>query len=345
MGGGGPPWSVETVGRFEEHWFTSQVLQGNRLGDPHVRPIWVYLPPGYETERERRYPSIYLIQGVTGQLDMWRNRSPFRRNFPELADQMFASGQAPPCILVWVDCWTSLGGSQYLDSPATGAYHTYLCQEVVAWVDERYRTIADRDHRGIAGKSSGGYGAMITPMLRPDLFGGLATHAGDALFSCCYLPDFRKSARALRDHYGGSFERFWRDFRGRPAFSREWDEHLLNDWCMAACYSADADGSVQLPYDPATGQLMPEVWQRWLQRDPVEMVPAHGDALRSMRAIYIDAGKRDEYYLDLGAEAFRRALERIGVSDVYFELFDATHVQIEYRYPISLKYLAERLSQ
>jgi hypothetical protein len=74
------------------------------------------------------------------------------------------------------------------------------------------------------------------------------------------------------------------------------------------------------------------------------MVPDHADTLRSMRAIYVDAGKRDQYYLDLGAEAFRRALEGIGVTDVFFELFDATHMGIEYRYPISLRYLAERLS-
>ena len=86
------------------------------------------------------------------------------------------------------------------------------------------------------------------------------------------------------------------------------------------------------------------MWERWLAWDPVRMVPGHADALRSMRAIYIDAGTRDEFFLDLGAEAFRRALERIGVTDVSFELFDATHMGIDYRYPLSLKYLAERLS-
>ena len=89
--------------------------------------------------------------------------------------------------------------------PGTGRYHTYLCDEVVPWVDARYRTLAASAHRGIAGKSSGGYGAMITPMLRPDLWGGLATHAGDALFECCYQRDFAPCARPLRDHYDGSY--------------------------------------------------------------------------------------------------------------------------------------------
>jgi hypothetical protein len=338
------PWSHEPAGRFDELTFASEVLEGNPLGDPSQRPLWVYLPPGYDEDPERRFPSIYVIQGLTGQLDMWRNRAAFRPNFPELADELFAAGEAPPCVLVWVDCWTSLGGSQFLDSAATGRYHTYLCDELVPFVDQRYRTLDAPEHRGIMGKSSGGYGAMVTPMLRPDLFAGLATHAGDALFEACYAPDFRDGARALRDHYDGSFERFWDDFRARPAFTQQSDAVLLNLWCMAACYSADEDGTVRLPFDPHTSRLDEEVWARWLRWDPVRMVPDHAQALRAMRAIYIDAGTRDEYFLDLGAEAFRRALEAIGVTDVGFELFDAGHGGIDYRYPISLKYLAERLS-
>ncbi len=338
------PWSHDLLGRFEETVFESSALKGNALRDPYQRPLWVYLPPGYDDEPGRRYPAVYQIQGLTGQLDMWRNRSPFRKTYPELADELFAKGEAPPCIVVWVDCWTSLGGSQFLDSPGTGRYHSYLCNEIVPWVDAHYRTLPQREHRGIAGKSSGGYGAMVTPMLRPDLWGGLATHAGDALFEMAYLPGFPSSVRALRDHYEGSFENFWKDFRSRPAFSKDSDGALLNDWCMAACYSTDEDGTVRLPFDTATGELIPQVWERWLAWDPVRMVPAHAEALRSMKAIYIDAGKQDEFFLDLGAEAFRRALEGIGVTDVFFELFDATHMGIEYRYPLSLKYLAERLS-
>ncbi len=219
-----------------------------------MRPLWVYVPPGYDDELERRYPSIYLIQGLTGQLDMWRNRVAFRKNPPELMDELFASGEAPPAVLVWVDAWTSLGGSQFLDSPGTGRYHTYFCDEVVPWIDAGYRTLADRDHRAITGKSSGGYGAMVTPMLRP------------------------------------------------------------------------------------------EVWERWLAWDPVRMAPRYAEALRSMKAIYIDAGSRDDVYLDLGAEAFRRALAELGIGDYFFELFDGTHTGIEYRYPLAVKYLAERLA-
>jgi hypothetical protein len=185
---------------------------------------------------------------------------------------------------------------------------------------------------------------MVTPMLRPDLWGGLATHAGDALFEVCYLPEFRDSVRALRDEYEGSYEKFWESFRSRPPMSKDSDGHLMNNWCMAACYSTDDDGTVRLPFDTATGELIPAVWERWLAWDPVRMAPKHAEDLLSMKAIYIDAGKKDEWFLDLGAEAFRRELEKIGISDYFFELFDATHMGIEYRYPKSLAYLAEKLS-
>jgi Putative esterase len=319
------------------------VLRDNPLGDPSTRPLWVYVPPGYDDDPDRRYPSVYVIQGLTGQLDMWRNREAFRPNFPELVDDLFASGQAPPAIVAFVDCWTSLGGSQFLNSPGTGRYHDYLCDEVVPFVDGGYRTDPRRERRGIQGKSSGGYGAMVTPMLRPDLFSAFASHAGDALFEACYLPEFPKSVRALRDEYEGSYERFWQDFRSRPAFSRESDGTLLNDWCMAACYSTEEDGTVRLPFDTKTGKLVDDVWQRWLDKDPVRMVPRHADALRSMRAIWLDGGKKDEWFLDVGAVAVSEELHRIGV-DHTLELFEAGHMSIGYRYPRSLGFLARALS-
>ena len=337
------PWSIEFAGRIDEHTFHSAALEGNALGDSADRPLWVYVPPGYDDDTDRRYPTIYAIQGLTGQLDMWRNRAPFRWNYPELLDRAMAGGDCGPAVVVYVDCWTRIGGSQFLDSPGTGNYHTYLCEEVVPWVDERYRTLPGPEHRGIQGKSSGGYGAMVTPLLRPDLFGGLATHAGDALFETCYLPEFRDSARALREHYDGSFEKFWEDFRSRPAMSKDSDGVLLNDWCMAACYSADPNGTVRLPFDTVTGELIPDVWERWLAWDPVRMIPARADAARSLTAVYIDAGKRDEWYLDLGAEAVRQQFEALGV-EAFFELFDGTHMGVEYRYPKGTAYLVDRLS-
>ncbi|WP_018653763.1 alpha/beta hydrolase [Actinomadura flavalba] len=338
------PWSTDLAGRLDEHVVTGDALRGNPLGDPAERPLLVYTPPGYD-DSDRRYPTIYVIQGFTGHVGMWRNRMPYRQPFPETADAVFAAGDVPPAILVFVDAWTTYGGSQYLDSPGTGNYHTYLCDEIVPWVDARYRTLDAPAHRAITGKSSGGYGAMITPMLRPDLFGALATHAGDALFEYAYLADFPQVVRALRG-YDGDIMRWWADFRSRPSFTHPDDGKILEMLGYTACYSAADDGTPVLPFDPVTGVVRPDVWQRWLDVDPVRMVPRYADALRGMTAIWIDAGTRDEWSLDVGAQAFHAALRDAGVPDaaIHFELFDAAHGGIDYRYPLAVAWLAARIS-
>jgi len=340
------PWHAELAGRLDMATIDSTVLRGNPLGDSHTRPIMVQLPPGYD-ESDQRYPVVYQLQGYAGHVGMWLNRKAFRQPAVELIDAALASEDVPPGIVVYVDCWTAVGGSQFLDSPATGRYHSYLCDEVVPWVDARYRTLADRDHRAIAGKSSGGYGAMITPMLRPDLFGALATHAGDALFEVCYQPWFPQTARLLRDLYDGDMAKFLADFRSRIPMTREGDDDLMETYGCAASYSADPDGTVRLPFD-ATGAPVPEVWDRWLAKDPVRMTrePDNAEALRSLRALWIDAGASDDYYLDLGAAAFQAAVLDAGVpaDRVHYELFDGTHAAIEYRYPLAISWLLRQLS-
>ncbi|WP_233358631.1 alpha/beta hydrolase [Thermomonospora amylolytica] len=339
------PSRTELSGRIDEHVFTSELLRGNPLGDPHERPLWVYVPPGYDDEPDRRHPTVYVIMGYTGQMEMWWNRTAYRNPFPVEADAVFARGEAPPAILVYVDAWTAYGGSQFVDSPGTGPYHSYLCDEIVPWVDAHYRTLPDRDHRAITGKSSGGFGAMITPMLRPDLFGALATHAGDALYEYCYLPEFAQCVRHLRG-YDGDVWAWWKDFRSRTAFTRPEDESLLMVLGVSACFSARDDGTPELPFDPRTGVLRPDLWQRWLDLDPVRMVPRYADAVRSLRAVWIDGGTRDEWYLDIGAEAFRQAIVDVGLPEerIRFELFEAGHGRIEYRYPLALAWLCRRIA-
>ena len=339
------PWRGDLAGRIDEGVISSELLRDNPLQDPADRPIWVYLPPGYD-DGDARYPSVYVIQGYTGHVAMWWNRTPFRQPFPETADAAFASGAAPPCVVVFVDAWTAYGGSQFVDSQGTGRYHSYLCDEVVPWVDARYRTINDRESRAITGKSSGGFGAMITPMLRPDLFGALATHAGDALYEYCYVHEFAEAVRHLRT-YDGDIWRWWEDFRSRPAFTKPEDTSLITALGCSAAFSPDADGRPELPFDPRSGVLRTDVWERWLAWDPVRMVDRYASALRSMRAVWVDAGDKDEYFLDLGAQAFRDGLSRIGLPDerVHHEVFPATHAAIDYRYPIALTWLAQRLAQ
>lgn len=325
---------------WHEHTFVSDALLGNPLGDPHERPLWVWSP----ADNSRRYPTIYVIQGMLGAVNAWFNSEPWEESYPAAIERL-----EPEAVVVLVDAFTSVGGSQFVDSPGTGRYHTYLCNELVPYVDANYPTVPEAAARGIQGKSSGGYGAMITPLLRPDLFGGLATHAGDALFEVCYQLDFVPVARALRDEYDGSYDRFWEDFRsGRPALSKASDPLLINTYAMAAAYSARDDGAVEMPFDLDTGELIPDVWQRWLSFDPVLLAreEEHATTLRNLRAIWIDAGASDEYYLDLGATAFHQAVEAAGVraERVHFELFPGTHRGLSWRYPLSLAWLVERLS-
>ncbi len=125
------PWDVELAGRIDRRVIASELLRTNPLGDPYERPVWVYLPPGYDDHQTTRYPTVYVIQGYTGHVAMWANRAAYRQPFPETADAVFASGAAPGCVVVYVDAWTAYGGSQFVDSPGTGAYHSYLCDEVV----------------------------------------------------------------------------------------------------------------------------------------------------------------------------------------------------------------------
>lgn len=344
----GPPWQRGLTGRFEQLVVDSELLGGNALGDPTLRPLYVYLPPGYG-ESNRRYPVIYVIQGFTGQVDMWMGRSAFEPTMLERVDDLFSGVGTRRAIVVFVDAWTSYGGSQFINSTSTGPYMDYLCDEVVPFIDERYATSPERDRRALTGKSSGGYGAMVVPMLRPDVFGAFASHAGDALFEVCYLPEFREVVRNLRDHFEGSYDVFFERFRARVAAAERFDYDRyggpLEMYAYAACYSPDEDapGKALMPFEIDTGRLIPGVWEQWLSWDPVRMAPKHIDALKTMRLIYLDAGNRDEPYLDLGARAFSNELTKGGVEHS-FELFDGGHGGIGYRYPLALKALADVLA-
>jgi enterochelin esterase-like enzyme len=339
----GAPWERPMHGTLDRLVVESDSLAGNPLGDPTRRPLWVYRPPGVELDHPRPLPAIYVIQGYTGQIDMWLNRTPLEPTVIERFDALFASGDCPPALLVFVDAWTRFGGSQFLNSSSTGRYLDYLCDEVVAFVDGRYPTDADRDRRGLTGKSSGGYGAMVVPMLRPDVFGALASHAGDALFEACYVPEFPGTARKLRDDFEGSWEVFFERLAAadHPSFETF---RPLEIYGYAAAYSPDpaAPGRALLPFD-LDGRLVDDVWAQWLAKDPVRMAPERADALRSMRAVHLDAGRRDEYFLDLGAHAFAGELERLGVAHT-LELFDGTHAGITWRYPLAVRALATALS-
>jgi hypothetical protein len=345
-GPAGAPWERPMHGTLDRLVIESELLADNPLGDPARRPLYVYRPPGVELDHPRALPVVYVIQGYTGQLDMWLNRTALELTMVERIDAMFVAGDCPGALVVFVDCWTSYGGSQFLNSIALGRYQDYLCDEVVPFVEERYPALADRESRALTGKSSGGYGAMVVPMVRPDVFSALASHAGDALFEACYLPEFPQVARALRDHHDGSYELFFERFA--KADHVDWAKLAapLEMYGYAAAYSPDPGqpGKALLPFDVATGRLHDDVWAQWLDKDPVRMARPHADALRSMRRIYLDAGRSDEYYLDLGAQAFAHELDALGVAHT-IDLFDGKHGGLTYRYPGAIRELVVALSR
>jgi hypothetical protein len=340
QGPAGAPWERPLAGTLERLVVESELLIDNPLGDPALRPLYVYQSREVAARAADGVPVVYVIQGFTGQNDMWLNRVAFEPTMLERLDAMFEEGSCPAAIVVFVDAWTSHGGSQFLNSSGTGRYMDYLCDEVVPFVDARYTTRADRAHRGLAGKSSGGYGAMVVPMLRPDVFGALASHAGDALFECCYLPHFPEVARQLRDDFESSYD----VFLGRVAQSERFDWARYGTpfelYGYALAYSPDPDrpGRALLPFEVATGRTVEAVWAGWLEHDPVRMAASHGDALRAMRRIYLDAGKSDEYFLDLGAQAFAAELDKLGVHHT-LDLFEGKHGGLGYRYPGAIREL------
>ena len=312
---------------WHEFALESEALRGNPLGDPATRPLWVWSPGG----QARPLPALFLLHGMASSGRSWFNVSPFARNLPELVDDLGLDA-----LVVLVDGWTALGGSQWIDSPAIGNYGRYLCEDVVGFIDARFSV----SQRGLAGRSSGGIGASTWTMLRPDLFAGFASHAGDALFEVMYPAEFAAAAQALRNLYDGSVERFWEDLRsGRAVFENTTDPLLQNVCAAAAAYSPG-----ELPFRIETGELVPEIWAAWLERDPVRLATRNAEALRAAKGIWIDAGRRDEYHLDLGASALAAAVRAAGARDVHFELHEGTHRGTNWRLPLSLAFLAERLA-
>lgn len=328
-------------GRVQLVEFESEVLRGNPAGDPAARRIPVWTPPSYDAEPARRYPAIYVLSGFTGRGRMLLNDNAWSPALDDRLDSLVASGRCGEMIVVMPDCLTRFGGSQYLDSAATGRYATHLVSELVPWVDAHFRTRATREARGVAGKSSGGFGALTLGMKHADTFGAVACHSGDMYFEFCYGPDLPKTCSVLQA--AGGAKAFLEQFEAKPQKDKD-DFLALNILAMAACYSPDpaAELGIGLPVDLATSELRPDTWARWLEHDPLRIVGRHADALRSLRLLYLDCGRRDEFHLHHGARRFVRELKALGVAH-HYEEFDDAHMNVQYRYDTSLPMLARAL--
>jgi enterochelin esterase family protein len=322
--------------------FSSNVLEGNPLGDPATRKLPVYLPPDYDGS-DKRYPAAYLLVGFAGRGRKLLNDSFWNENIQERMDRLIAGGIVQPMILVMPDATTRYGGAQYLNSSALGNYEDYIL-EIVEHVDGEYRTLADREHRAIGGHSSGGFGALRFGMRHPEAFGMVFDHSGDKYFEMVYKHDFPHFLR-FYDKHG---EQGLKDLLADPVgmVNQGTSFYALNTAAMAACYSPNPDSpyGFDLPFDPQTGELRQEVWARWLAHDPINQVEEYSEALRSLELLYFECGLYDEYNLLYGARIFKERLEKLAIPFQYQE-FEGGHRNMEDRYDESLTAVSEAMSK
>jgi hypothetical protein len=360
-----PTWPAGRIVTLEH---TSKVLADNPLGDPHVRRLHVWLPPQYDQaqRRGRRFPVLFDLVGFTGSGAAHTNWRNFDENVPERAERLVHGGRMAPVIIVFPDCFTALGGNQYVNSSAIGAYADYLTRELIPFVDGEFRTLAAREHRGCFGKSSGGYGAMIHAMRYTRYWGAVANHSGDAYFELVYgcdwpntldelakhgepkrkagVVDVAKLARASADGVDdGRVRRFLAHVWSKRNPSQA-EVHCLMNLAMAATYDPDPDvpNGFRLPYNLETGELLAERWREWRRHDPVNLVARYAGNLRSMRGIFIDCGWRDQYRIHYGTRLLSLRLSEHRIAHRYEE-FDDTHSGIDYRMDESLPFLSRAL--
>lgn len=329
-------------GRTETVRFTSQRLAGNPWGDPVERDLAVYLPPSGRTEG---LPLLLLLSGYTGAGYMHFQRPRYLgTTIVGRLDRLIRTGAAPEAVLVAPDCLTSLGGSQYLNSTATGAYEDYLMHEVLPWVREKYRV----GPVAALGTSSGGYGALSLALRHPETIRAAGSNAGDAYFEYSYLPDFPVAFRELRR--AGGPEALLRRVLSQPTSGfgpRQPLIQALEVLAYASCYSPiiAEPGRFDVPFDLDSGELRPDVWARWLALDPVRMVESdpYRSAARRLAYLYVDGGERDEYALDLGARIFAERARAAGAR-VDLETFDGLHGDSGPRYDVMIPRLLAALA-
>ena len=352
---------------------TSEILKGNPLGDPHVRKLAVWLPPQYDGFRgRRRFPVLYDLVGFTGSGLAHANWKPFGDNVPERAARLIREQKMGPVIIVFPDCFTALGGNQYVNSSAVGNYADYLTREIIPLVDHEFRTLPSREHRGCFGKSSGGYGAIIHGMKYPRHWGAIANHSGDAYFDFVYWHDWPNTLNELAKHRlpkrkpgrydalresrrkgrGGKLSEGADDGRIKRFLDSVWkkeklssaETHCIMNLCMAATYDPDARAPLgfRVPFNLESGEPLEERWREWRKHDPIHLVPRYRTNLKSLRGIYIDCGWRDQYHIHYGTRILSKALSAAGIKHTYEE-FDDNHSDIDYRMDVSLPFLYRAL--
>jgi len=322
----------------------SRVLKNNPLKDPHERELLIYFPPSYRRSN-KRYPVVYLIAGFTGFGKMNMNVNAYSENIQQRLDRLINSKSIKEMIVVMPDCFTKYGGSQYVNSSATGRYEDYIIKEIVPYVDKTFRTIPKAGARCIIGKSSGGYGSMWLAMRHPDVFGLMATHSGDSAFEYCYMKDFPDFIVQIQK-YGNGHNAVSKFIKSEINYKQPKSKdfyNILNIIGMSAGYSPNPkrkEYNFDLPFDLYTGEIIPGIWKKWLRYDPVRLVDKYKTNLKKLRFIFIDCGTKDEFNLQAGARIYADKLRKAGIQCIHQEFTDG-HMNIQYRYDKSFKFISE----
>lgn len=326
---------------------TSRVLKNNPLNDPYIRDVIVYLPPSYKNTA-KRFPVAYLISGFTGYGAMNMNLSAYSENIQQRLDRLIHTKKMKEMIVVMPDCFTKYGGSQYVNSSATGRYEDYMIKEIVPYIDSKLRTIAKPSSRCITGKSSGGYGAMWLSMRHPDVFGLMVTHSGDTAFEYCYAKDFPDFVVQI-EKYGKGHNGVANFIKTQLNYNnpKPKDFHnILNIIGMSSCYSPNPkrrEYNFDLPFNIHTSEIIPGVWNKWLKFDPVRIVSKYKANLKKLKLIFVDCGTRDEFNLHGGARIFCDKLRKNGIKYIQQEFNDG-HMSIQYRYDVSFSFISKHFS-
>ena len=292
-------------------------LEGNLEGDSPERDVVVYLPPSYSQERNRRYPVVYFLHGYGVGVDAYLGML----NLQETADQAIANG-AREMILVLPDANTIYSGSMYSNSPTTGDWEGFISNNLVQYIDNHYRTVADRSSRGLSGHSMGGYGTVRIGMKHPEVFSAFY-----AMSSCCLMNDPGARAKAPAKKPAASPAK--KPTTG-PAKKPAAKQGVPGGNVFANVPFAEAAAWAPNPTNPPQyfdmptkdGQLQPLVVAKYAANSPLVMVDQYVPNLKKYSAIAMDVGDKDT--LRSMNIQLHEELTRLGVDHI-FEEYDGNH--------------------
>jgi S-formylglutathione hydrolase FrmB len=310
-------------------------LAGNLLGDPTERDLFVYLPPGYE-DSDARYPAAYLLHalGSSAETEVTPENAGQRWDPPleDVLDAVFGRLGTAPMIVVIPDGVCRYGCGQWVDSPVTGNFEQYVLHDVIPHVDAAYRTIANPSSRGLFGFSSGGFGSWNLASRHPDVFGATAVLSADSWLDMTHKVMLYKYLDSI-----------WPEAPDGPIEGNFWAEIVYN---YSATYSPNPDNPpyyVDLPMAFPSGELIQEVWDRWLSFDPVVNVHDRIENLRKLRGILLDAGDHDDYHLHWGHRLLSHYLTEAGIAHEHRENPGNHGGRYKERYQVALEWLSHTL--